>query len=883
MLNLNNNACEKCGLCQKRKNVVNGKGPIPAKIMLIGEWPGAPEDKTGDVWSGPIGDSTKRLLLKAGIDPREVFLTTCVRCYPVAPPSDNKFAPRFREPTKEEVEACADYLEQEIAAVQPNVIVPMGTIAAKRILGKVTTIKSTRGIELWSDKYNCKVMPVYHPSVLARIPAYEGFTVEDFRRIKKSSEYKELTPKKLGQYMVVETIQQFDDLIARLNTVPAFSYDIETNSLNFMKGRVLCISFSWKSGTGITLPLTRYEGKPEQVTEMVKRKTRKKINGAWVETGFKEVPKTTDIVIDQYFDYWADQQAYVLSKLKDVLGNDVSKIAHNGKFDNKFLIKAGLPVNKFNFDTMLAHHLLNENAEGMHDLKECAWNYTEMGGYEDPLEAWFEEKGITRKHRNYAHLPPEMLYKYAAMDADVTFQLQEQFKPRLETENLMPIFNRLVMPLAENLTEVELIGVLLDKPLLEKYKLYVSNEISRREQELRLKCANYNILQVVEDDFNFNSNDQLAEIFFEKLKLPVKKRTEKSNKPAVDEEVLKDLATMHEIPKLVLEYREVMGVMSKYLEGLEKRVDDNYALHSNFLIHGTVTGRLSSSDPNLQNIPRDPIFIKHDDGDKLDKDGNKGYYVKIKNLFIPRPGYIWIEADYGQAEFRHWANYSQDQDMIRDIIAADNGTGPDIHKKTASEAWNIPIEQVTKELRDAAKRVVFGIMYGRGAESIAEQCGITVQEAQHIIDMFLKKYPVAAQWLKLAILTVQKFKQIRNIFGRIRRLPGIDAQKEFIRTEHERLAMNSPIQAAASDMNCNAANRIRRAFKDKGVDGKILILVHDAIYVELLEKDFSQGIDIMRQEMERPIQGVNVPMRAEFKSGARWGDVKTYEFEKVAA
>ena len=287
-----------------------------------------------------------------------------------------------------------------------------------------------------------------------------------------------------------------------------------------------------------------------------------------------------------------------------------------------------------------------------------------------------------------------------------------------------------------------------------------------------------------------------------------------------------------------------------------------------------MTGRLSSNGPNLQNIPKSPLIL------------SDGTEINIKSLFIPRPGYIWVEADYRQAEFRFWTIYSQDPDMIRDIIDADNGTGADIHKKTASIAWGIPIEQVTKEMRDDAKRIVFGIMYGRQAESIAEQISqdtgisFSVTKAQEIINQFLARYPVAKQWLDMTIVAVKQYKQIRNIFGRIRRLPGIDSPIDFIRQEHERLAMNFPIQAAASDMTCNAANRMRLAFEAQKINGHILILVHDAIYCEIAEKDFNRGIQTMREEMECPIAGVTVPMKAEFASGNNWGKVKTYEFNK---
>lgn len=873
MIDLQNKQCEKCGLCKLRTNVVNGKGSVPAKIMLVGEWPGSPEDQSGDIWSGPIGKEIRRILSKADINPYEVFLTTVVRCVP-----KDVATKKVREPSKEEIDSCADYLDKEIAAVQPNVIVPMGTIAAKRILGKVVTIKGTRGVEMWSDKYQCKVIPVYHPILLQRNPEHEGFTVEDFRRIKKSAEYKELTPKNFGKYIVIETRKQFDDAVARLNSVSAFAYDIETTGLKFMTDKVLCIAFTWQAHTGITIPIIRYVGKPK--TEIIKsqRKIRKKINGQWVEAGFKEVTKEKQIIEDTYEPYWGEDQNAIISKLRDVFANSALKIAHNGKFDNKFLLKdLNIHVDNFGFDTMLAHHLLNENAEGMHDLKECAWNYTDMGGYEEALEQWFEANHSgTKKSRNYAHLPPELLYPYNAMDTDVTFQLYELFKPRIDQERLSELMSRWVMPLSETLTQAEVVGTLIDVALLEKYRSILEKEIKRREDLLISKVGKY----------DFNSNDQLSELFYEKLKLPILSTTAKGF-PSCDEATLIELAKKHEIPQLVLNYREVNNMMSKYIVGLKNRLDTENALHTEFLIHGTVTGRLSSKNPNLQNIPRDPLYILDDEGedtwvDKDTKETKKGWIIKIKNLFIPRGESVWIEADYGQAEFRHWANYSQDKDMIRDIIAADNGTGPDIHKKTASEAWKIPLDQVDKSKRDAAKRIVFGIMYGRQAESIAEQLGIEVSEAQRIIDLFLSKYPVAARWLKEVVAGVRIYGQVRDIFGRIRRLPGINSRIEYVREENERLAMNSPIQAAASDMNCNAANRIRLAFKDQEINGRILILVHDAIYVEVHKDDFDKGIQIMRDAMERPIAGVTVPMRAEFKTGDRWGNVQDYHFDQVA-
>ncbi len=210
-VNLENDACKQCGLCYGRKNVVNGKGSLKAKILFVSEWPGSPEDRTGDISEGPIAKELFRMLGKAKISSYDVFLTSTVRCIPKAPPPV-----RIRKPDKAEIDACAPYLDKEIEAIKPNIIVPMGTLAVKRVLDRVVTINNTRGTEIWSEKYNCKVIPIYHPLVIRRRPEYEGFTIEDLRRIRISSEYPELTPRREGTYKIITTIEQFYKLIERV-------------------------------------------------------------------------------------------------------------------------------------------------------------------------------------------------------------------------------------------------------------------------------------------------------------------------------------------------------------------------------------------------------------------------------------------------------------------------------------------------------------------------------------------------------------------------------------------------------------------------------------------------------------------------------------------
>lgn len=860
----NNTECTKCPLATLRSKVVNGRGNHKAKIVLITEWPGSPEDSSGDIFSGPIWEETKKLLTKAGIAHSEIFLTSTVRCIPKAPPPQ-----KIRRCTNAEISACGDYLDTEIFTINPTVIVPMGTEALKRILGHPATIGNFRGAELWSDKYDCKVMPIYNPMVIRRFPEYEEFTILDLQRIWKSSQYPHLTPKGLGEYKTLTTIEDVEavkDLLVHSNV---FSYDTETTGLDFTTAKILCVSFSWAEKQGVTIPLTKYIQKKETIIEMVPKSIRKKnkSTGLMGVVGTKEVPKEKEIITEQYEPFWGDAQPKVIQFLKEIFSSPAIKVAHNEKFDRKILRSTlNLEVTGRRFDTLLAHFILHDNWEGLHGLKDCAYNFTDMGGYEDILTKWFEDRKIPSTRRNYATLPPDLLYTYAAADTDVCLRLYNLFANQLKQQNLEEFYNKLILPTSTTLMEMEYRGVLLDVNYQKFAEENLSIEISKQDKELRqLLQSSYKI--VLPEDFKWTSNDQLAELLYEKLKMKIPAYTE-TGKPKCDEETLTLLAQTHEIPKKIVEYKKLIGYLTKYVRGLIERVDANGVLHTTFLLHGTVTGRLSSADPNLQNIVKHPVMAN-------------GHELKIKRMFIPRPGYKWIELDYGQAEFRHWANFSNDQEMIKDIIAADKGLAPDIHKKTAALAWKIPVEQVTKALRDKAKSCVFGLMYGRTTESVAEEVNCSIAEAEEIRRGFFSRYPTAKIWLDKAVQTVRTYGQIRNTFGRIRRIPSIRSTVEMVRSEAERLAKNSAIQSAASDMNCNAANRIRLAFKNEKIDGHLLILVHDAIYAEVAEKDATRALLLMRREMERPVSGINVPMRSEAKCGINWADATDVKFEEL--
>lgn len=875
MIQLNNSACTKCTvLCKTRRQVINGTGPIGAKIMVIIDGPSIYDDKSGrllDSYAGSHAAKSLNLVLSlAGIPRNELFITSLIRC--VAHDPENRST---RPATPEEAANCYEYLDAEIKAVNPTVIIPMGEGALSAVLGlKKCKITKYRGVETWSAKYNCKVIATFDVEKLVMAPKLQSVMISDFTTAKASSMYREMTVPKESTYITIDNIELFDQMIDKLLAAPKFAFDIETNGLNFLKNFMLCVSFSWAERTGVCLPLVRYVPRYEKQSAVTQKPIKKKdkVTKLWVNVGFKDVVKEWTVTIDEYEPYWGDKQEYVLGRLKEVMESKVPKIAHNGKFDIKFFTKMGITVTEYYLDTMLAHFLLDENLEGLHGLKDCSVMYTDMGHYDEPLEAWFKERRIKEADRNYAHLPTEMLYKYACMDTDCTIRLANRFEPELDEEQLREILERLIMPLSNTLMDAEYAGVLIDIERTKQLGDALRIEIKKLEDALEAKVGK----------MNFASNDQLVDLLFVRLKLPIIKMTEgKEPQPCTDESVLTALKDKHPVPALLLEHRGLNKLLGTYVEGLLERLDEFNYIHTEFRIHGAVTGRLASRNPNLQNIPR---FKKAKKGEVLPvahKFGNE-----IKNLFIPRPGYIFVEADYGQAEFRHWANYSQDPAMLKDLA-----NGVDIHRQTAAALWKIKPEDVTKEQRQAAKSIVFGLMFGMQLKKLVRQLweeeGIVLTEAQGqaVIDDFFRRYPKAEEWLKAAINTVKKYKQIRNVFGRLRRLPGIDSSNNYIRSESERQATNSPIQGAASDMNCNAANRLTNIFKEMGMDARLCILVHDSMLFEIPEDKGLECARIIHREMIRPIEGVTAPMIAELKMGKSWGecvDIKPAELVEAA-
>lgn len=813
---VSNAGCIKCGLCKTRKNIVNGTGDPSAKIFIIGEGPGLKEDIYGQPFVGPAGTLLKRLLQEAGIDHREIFFSNTVRCLPKG------ITKAVREPSYEEIEACSPYLEQEIAAVKPTIIVPAGNTALRYILGaKNVNITSKRGLEIWSEKYKCKIMPVFHPAAILRNPKYESVTVQDFSRIKLSSSSKELSSLGMGDYTTADSPEKLNELFSFLEKEPEIAIDLETTGLDWQKSQILSIGFSWKERTGWCLPL--------------------------LKSKIPAFDTKGDLIEEPTVRFWDDAtHLKITARLQKVFALPSKKIFHNGKFDLKHLIYNGFKVNNVYFDTMLAHHLLDENAENLHGLKDCAWVYTDMGGYDKEVSDWFN---VNKKLKGqYIMLPFSILTKYNAADADCTFRLFKKFEPQMVAQGLMRLYKQIVGPAQGVLLQTELTGVQVDTTYIEKLRVEYGSKKDELEKQIYATTGTFNI----------NSAKELRTVLYEKNNFKTERMTKKGAL-STDRATLAELATTyskHDVPKLLLQYRETTKMLSTFIEGLSFWLDSYGRIHSTYKQHGTVTGRLSSAEPNLQNIPRDST---------------------IRGIFIAKQGHTLIEADYGQAEFRFWALYSQDPQMIADI-----GSGKDIHKMTAASAFGISIDSVTNKQRQDAKAIVFGLMYGRGTWSVAQQLGISEEEAEKVVKIFFSRYPRAKRWLKDTVSFARSNGYVKSHFGRLRRLPGINSSDEIVRSEAERQAKNSPIQSGASDMTMIAASRIKKRLESINFKGQLVLTVHDSVIYEVPDEEVSESIKIIKEEIERPIEGINVPMAAELKVGHRWGTLEKVKFKVEA-
>ena len=589
-------------------------------------------------------------------------------------------------------------------------------------------------------------------------------------------------------YKLVDNEEDFTSFLEELRKQKAFAVDTESTSIDPFRAELLGISFSWQ-------------------------------------------PK------EAYFVYTKGREAW-LKDLKLILENkQIEKYGHNLKYDIAMLRQAGINLEPATFDTMVASYLLNPGTRA-HRLDDLV--FTEFGHQKITIESLI---GKGKKQLPMDTVPKDKLAHYSCEDADYTYQLYQVFKERLEEQNIYGLFQKMEMPLVPVLEQMEENGFKIDI----KFLASMAKKVGKKIHELEVK-----IHQKAKSKFNINSPLQLKEILFEKLKIDTKGigKTKTGLSTAAAE--LEKMVNTHPIIPLIMEYRELTKLQSTYIEALPRLVNPKTdRVHTSFNQTITATGRLSSSEPNLQNIP-----IRSELG------------KEIRKAFIAEKGYKIISADYSQIELRIIASLAGDEKMISSFKK-----GEDIHKRTASEIYEMPIDKVTPDMRSGAKEVNFGILYGMGAGGLAERKGITREKARAFIEKYFTVHQPILDYIEMTKSLAHEQGFVETLFGRRRLLPEINSSMPQVRAAAERMAVNLPIQGTAADLIKLAMIAIQDKLPKVSPGAKMILQVHDELVFEVPKKEVKQAAKLIAEEMDS-VYKLRALIKTEVSYGDNWGELK---------
>jgi DNA polymerase I len=514
----------------------------------------------------------------------------------------------------------------------------------------------------------------------------------------------------------------------------------------------------------------------------------------------------------------------------------IEKIAHNIKYDLKVLHRYGIHVSHPTFDTMVAHYLINpESKQSMDFLAEFYLKYKPIS-----IETLIGKKG--KGQGNMRDLKPEEVSDYACEDADITFQLKQLFEPEVNKEQLKELFYNIEMPLVEVLKDMEQEGINIDVDGLKQYS---------KELETTLKELEKGIKEAAGLDFNVDSPKQLGEILFDHLKIDPKAKKTKTGQYATSEDILQKLEKSHPIIPMILEYRQLRKLKSTYVDPLPTMTDRiDHRIHTNFMQTVTATGRLSSNNPNLQNIP-----IKTEKG------------REIRKAFIPRDkDHVLLAADYSQIELRIIAALSGDKHMVE---AFHNKF--DIHTATASKVFHVPMDEVTREQRGAAKAVNFGIIYGQSAFGLSQSLNISRTEAKSIIDSYFEQFSALKTYMDKVMVDAREKGYVETIMKRRRYLPDINSANAVVRGFAERNAVNAPIQGSAADIIKMAMIKVHHTLKDHKLKSKMILQVHDELVFDVHHSEVEIMKKLVQESMEHAVE-IGVPIDVQVEVGDNWLD-----------
>jgi len=605
---------------------------------------------------------------------------------------------------------------------------------------------------------------------------------------------KKATAKKVNSsYMCISSEDQLEKIVKEASKAKTIAIDTETTGLDYMDTDLVGISLSYKAGEAYYIPIKHLDDTVNQI-----------------------------------------QQDLVLDILRPVLETSKNKIiGQNIKFDRNVLAKYGISISSIKNDTMMMSYVLDASAT-RHNLDALSSYYL---NYKTSTFEDVAGKGV--KQVTFDQVPINEATHYAAEDADITLRLYEELNPKLETEDSLKKLNEEIeIPLIEVLSEMEQNGAILNSKILKSQSKDLENRIKKLEKKA---------YDIAGEEFNLGSTKQLREIFFEKLNYRVIKKTP-GGQPSTDEKVLAELAEEYELPKVLLEHRTLSKLKSTYTDKLPGQISASTGkVHTSFHQAVTTTGRLSSSDPNLQNIP-----IRTEDG------------RRIRQAFEPSKGHRFISADYSQIELRIMAHVSKDIGLLQAFQE-----GEDVHSKTASEVFGVDIDNVTADLRRNAKAINFGLIYGISAFGLGKQLGISRNLAAEYMAMYFEKYPGVKEYMESTKEFASQNGYVETLFGRRLYLRDINASNAMRRQASERAAINAPVQGTAADIMKIAMIKTHKAIKTEEIEAKLILQVHDELILDTPKKEIDSVIAILTDSM-MGAANLDVPLEIDVGIGDNW-------------
>ncbi|MDO8938759.1 MAG: DNA polymerase I [Methylicorpusculum sp.] len=598
------------------------------------------------------------------------------------------------------------------------------------------------------------------------------------------------------EYETILTDQDFNRWFEQLNKASLFAFDTETTSLDYSQAEIVGVSFAIEPGKAAYVPLAH---------------------------DYPDVPEQLD-------------RALILERLRPLLENPKkAKLGQNLKYDANVLANYDIELKGITEDTMLESYVLNSTAT-KHNMDDLAKEYLGLTTihYEDVTG-----KGV--KQISFSEVTLEQATPYAAEDADITLRLHHVLSTKLkEQPALLALYKDIEIPLLSVLSRIERNGVLIDCAMLAQHSLELAGQINSIEQHAH---------NLAGKTFNLGSPKQIQSIIYDQMNIPVIKKTPKGQ-PSTEESVLQELAIDYPLPKLILDYRSMSKLKSTYTDKLPQQINPKTGrVHTSYHQAVAATGRLSSSDPNLQNIP-----IRSSEG------------RRIRQAFISPEGYKIVAADYSQIELRIMAHLSADSGLL-----AAFSQGQDIHSATAAEVFGVSLDQVTSDLRRSAKAINFGLIYGMSSYGLAQQLGLSRGQAQSYIDLYFARYPGVKQYMERIKAVAKEQGYVETLFGRRLYLPEINSRNAARRQYAERTAINAPMQGTAADIIKRAMISVDQWLRHDKPDAKMIMQVHDELVFEIAETDLNKCVDRIRSIMCSAAQ-LDVPMIVDIGIGNNWDE-----------